>query len=327
MNSFMLRLAKCLIILAIIMTVDIDGADAQIVMPPQDPNATFQMIQIQQQQLLMQQAAQQQALIDKVKADQEAQQRAAQNQGLVSLATAMCSQLFGGSASTQTAMSSTGTNLEDTAYEMDTLAYESMEKQGFVDAPGMDQKFVRDIGMDASATLQKGCSNFINAEGKLGPWGVYSLSLIQGKPESFGNNVPDDITKWCPRYPKMNKEQRDMYWVWILMSMASSESSCDPSQDNPNAPNGTAKGLFQVWKPVCPKARNLSRANENIQCAVDLLAKEMQNRDTLMTPTSKGSEGTYWGPLRSDDWNKRRGGDIAGARKTRGIMAKYRYCH
>ncbi|MGE5085306.1 MAG: hypothetical protein ACM3MG_03335, partial [Bacillota bacterium] len=46
----------------------------------------------------------------------------------------------------------------------------------------------------------------------------------------------------------------------------------------------------------------------------------------LMTPTSKGSKGTYWGPLRSDDWNRARGGDIKGAQKTRAIMGKYRYC-
>ena len=87
-------------------------------------------------------------------------------------------------------------------------------------------------------------------------------------------------------------------------------------------------GLFQLEYNKCPKARNLNNPQDNITCAVDMLANEMNKRETLMSTTSRGKVGpTYWGTLRSDDWNKKRGADIAAAQRTRGVMSQYRYCH
>lgn len=271
-----------------------------------------------QQQMLANQSAE--ALL----ANQQAAAEAAQKQTFFTAFMQLCPRLFGGSSGTAGGV--TGSELSDEAYQVQSNLWAAREKEGYVYEKDLDRKTATEIGGDASAKMASGCNQFINKEGQLGPWGSWALQLIKDKPDAFGTNIPDDITKWCPNYPKMNKDQRELYWVWILMSMASSESSCNPRNDNKNAPNGTAVGLFQVWKPVCPKARDLHVPYENITCAVDLLSKELQNRDTLMTPTSKGSEGTYWGPLRSDDYNKRRGGDIAGAQKTRGIMSQYRYC-
>ncbi|AHI07128.1 hypothetical protein BDW_13140 [Bdellovibrio bacteriovorus W] len=291
-----------------------------------DSSSTLQSIQLQQQHLMQQQNLQMIQAQQEVAKQAQLEATAQQNQNFFQIFIGFCSQLFGGKASGKTAMGSQGQNLTDTAYEMEDIAIRAREQEGFIYEKDLDREVASSVGGDVSAVMAKGCDNFINKEGKLGPWGSYTLQQIKDKPDSFGANIPDDITKWCPNYPKMNKDQRELYWVWIIMSMASSESSCNPKNDNPNAPNGTAKGLLQVWKPVCPKARDLSNPYQNIQCGVDLLAKELQNRDTLMTPTSKGREGTYWGPLRSDDWNKRRGGDIGGAKKTRAIMSQYRYC-
>lgn len=285
--------------------------------------AVFQNMQLQQQYMVQQQQAQMVAAQNAALEQQQAAADATQKQNIFQLILGLCPMMFGGSKS---AMGSTGDKLKDAAYEMEDAAWAAREKEGFIYEKNLDRNLAKEIGGDASAKFAKGCDHFINKEGQLGAWGSYTLQQIKDKPDSFGLNVPDDITKWCPNYPKMTKDQRELYWVWIIMSMASSESSCNPTNDNRNAPNGTAIGLLQVWKPVCPKARDLHVPYQNIQCGVDLLAKELQNRDTLMTPTSKGSEGTYWGPLRSDDWNKRRGGDIAGAQKTRGLMSQYRYC-
>ncbi|WII72541.1 hypothetical protein QJS83_01485 [Bdellovibrio sp. 22V] len=296
--------------------------------PVTTPSAdqVFQTMQMQQNAFLQWQQQQQVAAANAALEQQNAQVKATQTQGLFTMFAGLCPMMFGGSGSSKTAMGSTGDSLEDAAYELQEAAWAAREKEGFVYEKDLDRNTSRTIGQDASATFAKGCDHFINKEGQLGSWGSYTLQQIKDKPESFGANVPDDITQWCPNYPKMNKDQRELYWVWIIMSMASSESSCNPRNDNRNAPNGTAIGLLQVWKPVCPKARDLHVPYQNIQCGVDLLAKELQNRDTLMTPTSKGPEGTYWGPLRSDDWNKRRGGDIDGAQKTRALMSQYRYC-
>lgn len=277
---------------------------------------------IQQQQLQAQQLAEQQL------AQQEAVASAQRKQSIFQVVFGFCSQMFRGSP--QTAMGSQGKSLTDSAYDVEEAAYKAIENQGFHYESTYKRETVNRVGSEASAAIitdtTKACERFINKEGQLGDYGTYALSQIRSKPNSFADKIPSDISGYCPNYASMNKEERELYWVWILMSMAASESSCIPTNDNPNAPNGTAVGLFQVWKPVCPKARDLHKPNENIQCAVDLLAKEMENRDALKTPTSRGKEGTYWGPLRNDDWNTARGGDISGAQKTSALMKKYPYC-
>ncbi|MFM6927705.1 MAG: transglycosylase SLT domain-containing protein [Bdellovibrio sp.] len=230
-----------------------------------------------------------------------------------------------------TAMGKKGQDLRDEARNIDDVMWDERSKAGNIyDDSMIDHDTALEVGHDIDANMQTGCTQFMDNQGRMGPWGSWALQMIKNKPDSFGENVPDDIRKWCPNYPKMKPAQRELFWVWAMMSMASSESSCNPKADNKNAPNGTAIGLFQLEYNKCPKAAkrtdDLHNPKHNITCAVDLLSNELQNRDDLMTPTSKGSKGTYWGPLRSDDWNKARGGDISGAQKTRSIMKKYRYC-
>lgn len=296
-----------------------------------DPTATINLINAQQNFVIQQQQLQMQAAIEAQNRAAEEMLKQQQFQAMSQMAIGACSALFKSSAETTTPDGGSLESTEDLAYNTQVAAWDAIDKAPYTYGEKWNREEARAVGADSTLNFGKGCDKFMNRDGQLGPWGQYALSLIKEKPEAFGDNVPDDISQWCPKYKNMKQgedvSKRELYWVWILMSMASSESSCDPRRDNPNAPDGVAKGLFQVWKPVCPKARNLSNPYENIQCAVDLLAKEMGKRDTIMTPTSKGREGTYWGPLRSDDWNKRRGGDIRGAQKTRAIMSKYRYCH
>ncbi|MBO9666987.1 MAG: hypothetical protein J7501_09255 [Bdellovibrio sp.] len=245
--------------------------------------------------------------------------------GLQVLFTA-CPYLNAAPSAQKSAMGKDGAKIQKVADDTDAIMDKIADQNEFVYADSIDVGTATLIGRDVKATMAPSCDRFMNEDGKMGGWGQKALSLIKGKPSSFGENIPGDIKQWCPNYPKMSSSQRELFWVWAMMSMASSEASCDAGAKNVNAPNGTAMGLFQLEYNKCPKARDLYNANDNIECAVDLLAKELENRDDLMTPTSKGKEGTYWGPLRSDDWNKKRGGDIKGARKTRAIMVKYRYC-
>ncbi|WP_142695373.1 hypothetical protein [Bdellovibrio sp. NC01] len=249
----------------------------------------------------------------------------AQKQALIKGVVGLCPLMFNQSNSQP--MQGTERKLKKTAKDVSDIAVKAREDAGYIYEDDIDKDISMSVGKDMAGKFAEGCDHFMNSEGKMGSWGSFALQAIKDKPKAFGDNVPDDITKWCPNYPKMNKSQRNLFWVWTMMSMASSESSCKPTNDNKNARNGTAVGLFQLESRVCPKANDLHEPKDNIQCAVDLLSDELESRDTLMTPTSKGSTGTYWGPLRSDDWNKKRGGDIAGAKKTRELMKQYRYCN
>ena len=270
--------------------------------------------------------AQMQAQTANIAAQQEAAQATLQKQLQAQMAIQLLFQYCPLMLKQQVAPMPQAPKLKKTSYQVMDAAWKAREDEGYVYEKDVDLDLSKEIGKDASGKFAQCCDQFMNKDGKMGPWGSWALQLIKDKPESFGQKVPDDITKWCPNYPKMNKNQRELFWVWTMMSMASSESTCNPKSDNPNAPNGTAIGLFQLEGRVCPSARDLHNPNENISCAVNLLAKELENRDTLMTPTSKGQEGTYWGTIRSDDWNKKRGGDIQGAKKTRELMKQYRYC-
>lgn len=113
------------------------------------------------------------------------------------------------------------------------------------------------------------------------------------------------------------------------MSLASPESSCRAEARNPNAPNGTAKGLYQLEKPACDRvgvAGDLYDPHVNIRCAVRLLGAEISCRGTVTSPTSRGRCGTYWGPLRTDDETKARGGDIPAAQKYRALASQFHGC-
>ncbi len=250
---------------------------------------------------------------------QAAAMRTQKSQALGGAIIGVCNALLG---------SKVGKNAETSrqiARNLDQQAYEERAARGYEYDREWSEESSREIGTAAHASFQAGCDQFMNEEGKLGVWGDYALQLIRGKPDSFGDKVPTDITTWCPRYPSMGKEEREMFWVWAMASMASSESSCDPAAVGPRY-NGVPLGLFQVWKEMepdsCQSAENLLDPRENIRCAVDQLGMELANRGELMT----AERITYWGVLRTDDWNLARGGDIEGAQKTRAIMKKYTYC-
>lgn len=200
------------------------------------------------------------------------------------------------------------------------------DEMGYRYEDGIDQDIARDVGSDTTARFSRGCDNFINSRGELGPWGRTAIAEIRNNPDAYENRVPQDIHQWCPRYSAFNADQRQLFWVWVFASMAASESSCDPAANNPNAPNGTAYGLFQLDRVNCGNI-NLNEPHGNTRCAVRRLARELNCRNQLMTPTSRGRCGTYWGPLRTDDNNTARGGDIRGAQRTRGLIQQYRYCH
>ncbi|MBX3032644.1 MAG: hypothetical protein KF865_01885 [Bdellovibrionaceae bacterium] len=202
---------------------------------------------------------------------------------------------------------------------------------GYQYEPSLDRQFAEQMGAEITAHAP-GCeNNFINKEGRLGPWGRTALQEIRDRPQSYVKNIPPDVLRMCPNYGKFDEKKREQFWVWMFLSLAAPESSCKANAANKNAPNGVAKGLFQLEKPLCDRVGvygNLYEPHTNVRCAVKALGVELDRRDNLMSPTSKGSDSrrTYWGPLRNDHHNKQRGGDIAGAKKFENLLKQFKGC-
>jgi hypothetical protein len=183
---------------------------------------------------------------------------------------------------------------------------------------------------EASGDCQQ---KFITKDGRLGPWGQYAMTQMNEHRDVYENpRGPRDTTQYCPRYTSFEADQRKQFWTWFFLSLASPESSCRASAQNPGAPNGTALGLFQLESVACQRvglnfsSQDLLNPYKNIQCAVALFAREMRDRDSIMVGHSRDRTGTYWGPLRNDDHNRARGGDIRGANHLRSLLSDFDAC-
>jgi hypothetical protein len=183
---------------------------------------------------------------------------------------------------------------------------------------------------EASGDCQQ---KFITQDGRLGPWGQYAMTQMNEHRDVYENpQGPRDTLQYCPRYNSFEADQRKQFWTWFFLSLASPESSCRATAQNHQAPNGTALGLFQLESPACRRvgfnfsSQDLLNPYKNIQCAVALFAQEMRNRDSIMVGHSRDRTGTYWGPLRNDDHNLRRGGDIRGANHLRSLLSDFDAC-
>ncbi|HRK07599.1 MAG TPA: hypothetical protein PLZ57_07495 [Pseudobdellovibrionaceae bacterium] len=190
------------------------------------------------------------------------------------------------------------------------------------------------LGREAEAAFGRGCHQFIRVQGdqvELGPWGRTLLNEIENHREVYQREEAD-LNLYCPGFGQFNEARRTHFRVWMFMSMASAESSCNPGT-TAQAVNGQATGLFQLEPNACPGETNQSLLNPHVnsRCAVNRLARELRQRDTLMIGRVRNARGgtqsgSYWGVLRNDDANSARGCDIIGAWKTRSLMCQFNGC-
>jgi hypothetical protein len=252
----------------------------------------------------------------------------------------------------------------------------------------MSPDSARRFGREVDARFGSGCHNFINRNGELGPWGRAALEEIRrwdqtpGFQGVFTRTNLADMTQnprqimgtvrtsqgartpasesggLCPRFESFNPEQREQFWIWTLMSLASPESSCRPGAAGTGIGNGrTPMGLFQLDTDHDCGNINLQNPYDNIRCAVAKMAREVRERSDIVErrtgapgngmrtsmlqwPTSRAISGetsrrygrnnlhgaTYWGPLRNDDATVGRGGDTHGAAKFRAHMRANPQC-
>lgn len=206
--------------------------------------------------------------------------------------------------------------------------WEQRDKEGDKYDEEWTEVVQKNLGTHVNAQFGRGCQNFFDKDGKVMPWGRTAIAEIRKYSSTFIDKTPRDVAKYCPKYGSFDTGQKERFWTWNLMSMASAESDCNP-KDESFSQSGHAKGLFQMDEGVCNNYE-LSNPHGSITCAVRRLAKEIDNRGTLMSTCSSRCanprEATNWGVLRIDDENKARGGDIKGAQKMRSLLSKFQDC-
>lgn len=246
--------------------------------------------------------------------NQKAMARGQRNGAIINAIGMMCSSFFGGGQKPK--------KLKLLAGDIEEQAYNQLSERGPAFEESWDRGEASAAGAAANSTLAPGCSGFIGKDGRLGDWGTYAATLIRDRPDIYAKKEFSDTAKWCPSYSSLNATQREIVWVSVLSSIASPESSCDPS-DVGKGTDGAALGLFQVWNNMIPDtckfATDLHKPNQNIKCAVDRLSWELGNRNTLRTTTGN----TYWGTLRSDPATI----DAKGSQTFLALMGKIPLCN
>ncbi|UYL10031.1 transglycosylase SLT domain-containing protein [Bdellovibrio sp. SKB1291214] len=209
-------------------------------------------------------------------------------------------------------------NINDIERQLGKQADESSSKDRAIDTA--EKKSVAEG--KAAMDFPEACSIFMKDNGELGSVGNKVIAQIRENRSVFADKVPKDMGRYCKNYESMNPEQRNMFWVWAMMSMASHESSCEPTAVNKNNPK--AVGLFQLNTETCGDA-NLRDGLQNADCAVKRLATEMSKRNTLVSKTANGENGTYWAVLCMG--NEKNCGDNGDAAKnTFAMISSYPDC-
>ena len=86
---------------------------------------------------------------------------------------------------------------------------------------------------------------FISKDGGLGEAGREIRDAVQNHgSQCLYNDI--DVSSVCPNYRSFNLKEKDAFWVYAFASIAHKESSCLPSNQNPNGTNDVADGLFQM---------------------------------------------------------------------------------
>lgn len=164
------------------------------------------------------------------------------------------------------------------------------------------------------------CDNFINSNGKLGPWGkaIDDYIIAQGNSSIFLSDRLNGFERdpgFCPNWKKLTAEQKRHFWAWTFAAIAWKESTCKPTAKNRKASNGTAVGLLQMdekqkdrkWRGRYCAVASVVGAEANVRCGMDimselLIGKEGEYRSNGMLYGKKN--GSYWEQLRHPDGGK-----------------------
>jgi hypothetical protein len=165
-------------------------------------------------------------------------------------------------------------------------------------------------------SFNKRCNNFIKQDGSFGSYGETVEKYISDTNVSslfLNENLPY-IADACPRWYKLNDDERKFFWVWTFASIAHDESSCDPNARNSKASDGTAVGLLQMnetkkhrsWRGPNCKVASVTGASENLLCGLDIMAELLRGKNGVYKSNGaifrNGRRNTsYWEKLKRPD--------------------------
>ena len=133
-------------------------------------------------------------------------------------------------------------------------------------------------------------------------WTESTLVALSTKDAILSEQVPADITAWCPAYPEAPVEARRAFWAGLLSAVAKYESTW-----NPNASGGGGRwiGLMQISPNTAQNygcdATSVSALKDgeaNLECAVEIMSEQVA-KDGLVAGGGNRGIGRDWAPLRS----------------------------
>lgn len=165
----------------------------------------------------------------------------------------------------------------------------------------------RKSGLDAKhdvngVEVASGCSIFIDARSRLGAQGAYAVNEVMSHPENYRSILSaNGLNEQCPNWPNLETPDKAQVIALLLTVMAHFESRCQPTVPNRNAPNGVARGLFQLHEGreqdydgttnACERNSSMD-ANQSIDCALAMLNIQFSRSGILFDRRS------YWDVLR-----------------------------
>ncbi len=156
-------------------------------------------------------------------------------------------------------------------------------------------------------------------------WSNHIYDVIRNEePQMLGQNVADDIEKFCPKYRTLNDNQRLNFWGQLFAGMAKFESSWNPATrmiettmgiDPVTGQQVASEGLLQLsyqdersygfncgfdWNRdrllgVNDPRKTIFDPKLNLRCGIKIMARQLKNKRAISL-----SSGVYWAVLKID---------------------------
>lgn len=144
-------------------------------------------------------------------------------------------------------------------------------------------------------------------------WTKATIKALEDNGQALLGENPTDAKDFCPRYAKLDVNQRGEFWVKFISAMADRESSfreglnyTEDFKDRTNT-KVVSRGLLQIsaesakdYGCIIDSGRDLLVAEVNIRCGIKILNRWMINDKAIASGSTNAWKGgaRYWSVLR-----------------------------